>query len=364
MDGTKECRCIPKAPAKAGAFVLVIRRQSLYANFAMATFIERASSILNTAAELSVLEGNADEARILKQAKASLVETGYDNWNGGITYFTLALEVPLKTFSKIGSNREQCEKSILERVNNITRTDSANTITEVIITPVLLEERTDAEVLDEDKKDVVPAFWQRNYFRLFISHSSKVKKGAHGLKEALAPFQIAAFVAHEDIEASLEWQTEIETALRTMDALVAVITPEFPLSKWCDQEVGFALGKGKFVLPLTTQQTPYGFLAKIQALKIKGLKVPEIAMKISDILIKSPASSPRMTETLVESLVTSGSWETSRRVFKLLETVPGLTASQVARFLSAAEENDQVKKALYGDSTLPERIRALIKKNS
>lgn len=64
-------------------------------------------------------------------------------------------------------------------------------------------------------------------FRLFISHISKHKKIATRLKDALDPFAVAGFVAHEDIHPTARWQAEIERGLATMDALVAILTPGF-----------------------------------------------------------------------------------------------------------------------------------------
>jgi hypothetical protein len=71
-----------------------------------------------------------------------------------------------------------------------------------------------------------------------------------------------------------------------------------------------------------------------------------------------------MTETLVESLATSSSWENSRRLMALLDTVPSLTPIQIARLLTATEENIDVKNALMGNSTVPKRIHTLAKRLS
>lgn len=202
--------------------------------------------------------------------------------------------------------------------------------------------------------------WQASYFRLFISHVSSSRKGAHGLKEALTPFQIDAFVAHDDIEPSSEWQIEIEEALKSMDAMVAIIRPGFSSSKWCDQEVGFALGSGKFVLPLTKEDTPHGFLAKIQALKVEGLEIKQIAEKISNLMIKKPLPSARMADVLVEGLVNAHSWETARRITKLLEKVPELSSSQLERLVNATKVNEKLKTTMVGTSTAIERIKKLV----
>ena len=64
-----------------------------------------------------------------------------------------------------------------------------------------------------------PQHWKEtSQFRLFISHISENKHQATRLKECLAPYAISAFVAHEDILPTLEWQPEVERALYFMDA--------------------------------------------------------------------------------------------------------------------------------------------------
>ena len=45
-------------------------------------------------------------------------------------------------------------------------------------------------------------------------------------------------------------EDEIEAALFSMDALVAVVTPGFVESKWADQEIGVAIGGSLLVIPV------------------------------------------------------------------------------------------------------------------
>jgi nucleoside 2-deoxyribosyltransferase len=47
-----------------------------------------------------------------------------------------------------------------------------------------------------------------------------------------------------NIEPTKEWQNEIEAALSTCDALVALLHPGFHVSMWTDQEIGYAMGRG------------------------------------------------------------------------------------------------------------------------
>ena len=64
----------------------------------------------------------------------------------------------------------------------------------------------------------------------------------------------------------------------------------------------------------------------------------------------------RMTEALVERMVTSWSWETSKRTIALLEKTPRLNELQVVKLIQAADSNDHVKGA-FG---VPTRIQQLL----
>jgi hypothetical protein len=92
---------------------------------------------------------------------------------------------------------------------------------------------------DEDR------IWRPGSFRLFVCHTSTHKGRAAKLATALERLSVHAFVAHDTIEPTRTWQDVIETALLTCDALCAFVTPDFIASRWCDQEVGFAVAQRK-----------------------------------------------------------------------------------------------------------------------
>ncbi|MCF2513868.1 toll/interleukin-1 receptor domain-containing protein [Sphingomonas sp. G124] len=143
-----------------------------------------------------------------------------------------------------------------------------------------------------------PENWQdTKLFRLFISHISKDAQKATRLKEALVPFGIDAFVAHEDIHPTLEWQSEIERALRTMDGFIAMLTEGFSQSNWTQQEVGFAFGRGAKVISFKMEdEDPTGFISKQQALPRRGRNADAIAAEIEMILAKDERTSGRLAE--------------------------------------------------------------------
>jgi hypothetical protein len=133
-------------------------------------------------------------------------------------------------------------------------------------------------------------------FRLFISHIAKDKLKATRLKECLAMYGILGFVAHEDIHPTLEWQGEVERALHTMDAFIAVHTPGFKDSNWTQQEVGFALGRGTKIISFRMGEDPTGFISKQQALARKDRRAEEIAKEIDALLSTDARTADRLSE--------------------------------------------------------------------
>ena len=144
--------------------------------------------------------------------------------------------------------------------------------------------------------------WKPGYFRLFISHVSKYKESASNLKNSLAAYGIDCFVAHEDITPSKEWEVEIENGLFTMDALCAIVVPEFNGSLWCDQEVGIALGQHKLVISINKGENPYGFFGKFQALKSKSTSA-DMAAEVWKAISNNDRTKDLYSEKLINLLL-------------------------------------------------------------
>lgn len=141
--------------------------------------------------------------------------------------------------------------------------------------------------ISEHIKIKPPKNWENsNNIKAFISHLSIDKDLAKRLRDELKIFSIDAFVAHEDIKPSEEWQIEINKALQTMDFFISIHTIGFSESYWCQQEVGYAVARNAKIIPIKfdKNQDPVGFIGKIQAL-IRGKKKAQIVAKeIVDIL--------------------------------------------------------------------------------
>ncbi len=117
------------------------------------------------------------------------------------------------------------------------------------------------------------------------------------LRDCLRNCWISGFVAHEDISPTDEWQTEIEKALRTMEAFVVILTPGFHQSVWTQQEIGFAVARRVKIISLKMgNEDPVGFIARHQALPRRGRRAEDIAKEIHDILATDPVKAARLKE--------------------------------------------------------------------
>jgi hypothetical protein len=195
--------------------------------------------------------------------------------------------------------------------------------------------------------------WAEGRFRLFISHIAKQKLSAHELKSAMAFYGVDAFVAHQDIKSGKEWQQVIEAALHSCHALVALLHEGFKESNWCEQEVGFALGRGVPVVPMKIELDPYGFLGSVQAVIPGKRELKDVARELLDIFLGDKRTSEAIVEAIVRRLVESESFEQSNGLAKLLADEPGrVSADQLKRLRQAQKENFQVLSAWDVDGWL------------
>lgn len=183
---------------------------------------------------------------------------------------------------------------------------------------------------------------------MFISHLAAEGGRATQLKTALDGWGLDGFVAHLDIDPGAQWADEISTALGGCDVLVALCTEGFRESAWCDQEVGWALGRGVPVIPVRVDLSPYGLLGSTQAVRWSRSS-PDAAAVAKDILmvlIRDPRMAARAIDAMVGRLERAESFARANALAdKLVELRARLTAAQLQRLERASEENEQVKYA-------------------
>lgn len=199
-------------------------------------------------------------------------------------------------------------------------------------------------------------FWYPDYFRLFLSHISAYKDKTALLSKELNKYAISSFVAHEDIEPTKEWQNEIELALNTMDALVALLTEGFNNSKWTDQEVGIALGRGILVVPIRLGVDPYGFIGKNQGMQGAGKKIEAVAKKIFEILSANELTGHRITAAVTSKFLSSYSYQDAKDNISLLESCKYFSNAILSELQNKYSNNSQIRDS-FG---VPARLKRLI----
>lgn len=192
--------------------------------------------------------------------------------------------------------------------------------------------------------------------RIFISHSSENVDLAMSLKRLLEREGIDVFVAHEDLEPSVEWQEEILNALRVSDVFIPILTPAFRSSHWCDQETGIAVGRDAFIVPLNCGLNPYGFIARYQALRCNNGITSEVANQILDALNRKEEFRSRIINSSVRALQQSRSYAESRMIIRNLRTGRLLKADLNGIF-SAWLNNNQVRDEIRSTEFVKQLLR-------
>ncbi len=197
--------------------------------------------------------------------------------------------------------------------------------------------------------------------RAFISYSSEEKHIGGRLKRHLISFcGYDAFIAHDDILGSQEWEKEILQAIKNTDFFIPLISQQFKTSVYTDQETGCAVSLHKKIIPIKLGTTnPYGFINKYQALQYK--KNPpaqnwqwtfkkdnllELAISIAHIGLHYEPKSiyyKKSLQSLVYALCNSDSFEATNVIIRILSNCNHrLLPAQIKQITDAIKTNSQI----------------------
>lgn len=309
----------------------------------------------STVAELLKEEKLTDAYRIFTGGDVTSFVVDHDNWDGGIDFYGVEITVDVKSFVALrtrGIIEEVCGQ--IATAFNDSMSNTRDSVRGVSLTP------SATTIVDERKISEPSSYWKVGYYKVFISHVSKYKSSASNLKLMLEPYGISAFVAHEDIKPTKEWEVEIEKALFSMNALCAILTPDFSKSSWCDQEVGYAFGRNVLCIPIDKGQLPYGMFGKIQALKSEGKNAQQIAESVFNAIIDNDKSRNEYVHTLMNLILNNKSEELINQLISVLLRINTIEladleylnshVSEVVALIN--KENLAVLNSLFADNNL------------
>ena len=193
---------------------------------------------------------------------------------------------------------------------------------------------------------------------IFLSYSHKSRKLAGELKEGLEYFDFSVFLAHEDIEPSAHWRTEIRKNLRECDVFIPLLTKSFLESDWTDQETGIALALKKKIIPVKVHQNPHGFIDSVQALKWNKDSSYITCWEVTDCLRIDDKFSQNAREGAISAFLSANDFkkEVPYAVSKLLRFRP-FSAVQLHRIIEGSSRNQ----GIYGCWAARTPMETLIK---
>ena len=283
----------------------------------------------STVAELLNEEKHTDAHRIFTGGDVASFVMEHDNWNGGMDFYAVEITVDVKTYVALrnrGIVEEVCGQ--IAAAFNDSLNNTSDSVNSVSLTP------SSTTTFDVRKIAEPSSYWKVGYYKVFISHVSKYKSSASNLKLMLEPYGISAFVAHEDIKPTKEWEVEIEKALFSMNALCAILTPDFNKSNWCDQECGYAFGKNVLTIPIEKGQLPYGMFGKIQAIKSEGKSAQQVAESVFNAIVDNDKSRTEYTHSLLNLILNNKSEELVNQWLLVLLRIKEIERADIEYFHS------------------------------
>jgi hypothetical protein len=101
-------------------------------------------------------------------------------------------------------------------------------------------------------------------YRLFISHSAADGAVVESLQAHAEAIGFSTYLYERESEAGNSLSGKIQSAIRASDAVLALLTDATAASAYVHQEIGYALGLRKLVVPLVDRKLESPPLAMLQ----------------------------------------------------------------------------------------------------
>lgn len=103
-------------------------------------FLADPEPFLGTLARLFAADAAAREVAVLTYAAPEVVETGYDNWDGGTTFHSLFLHVPVSLYPQLEEGLGNIEQGILDKAQVLLGQYTNDRLTQVKVVPAVVED--------------------------------------------------------------------------------------------------------------------------------------------------------------------------------------------------------------------------------
>jgi hypothetical protein len=166
---------------------------------------------------------------------------------------------------------------------------------------------------------------------------------------------VDAFLAHENIEVSNQWRTELLKQLKIAQIFVALISANYFKSPWCVQESGIAAFRKLTIIPLSIDGTiPQGFISDFQSIKIDPAN-PSLSALLPGLANHDVVAT---IDKLIEMFGKSIGYRLAEDNFELLRPfLDRASNKQKTRILTVAAHNEQIYDAGGIHQVLPPIVK-------
>jgi hypothetical protein len=288
-----------------------------------------AESVLRTLSEFFRAQGEDRIHMLLESCSAQIAEDFNDSGWDNSTYYELHIQARPDLYAQFEDSFEKIEKLIDKRLVAISSGKQGHRLIRCrfMLQMAQVEGHPTVNRADQDR------IWTAGAFRVFLSHRSDDRADTATLKNDLSQYGISAFVAHADIQVTREWEDEIMRALLSMQCLVALVTPNFHESFWCNQEIGVALGRGVQVVSVKLEAVPQGFAGSKQGMPGSLSSLDRMAKGIVEVLLRTETTAAPMRVALIEAIVHSSTFVGTQACVRQLMRLKDFTSEDGLSFL-------------------------------
>lgn len=200
----------------------------------------------------------------------------------------------------------------------------------------------------------------------FLSYSHQDRHLAGAIKIALDYYGFDTFLAHEDLQPSVEWQQVILQELKGCVVFLPLLTESFAKSDWTDQETGIAIALRKIIVPMKLGLDPYGFIGRYQAQSFAGaadetsIYLPVIEEACWNI-VKTLASYKKIASEVRDGVIAafgrSGSFREAGKFALRMQSLEPFSDQQLNEILRVSTTNDQISHGFDARSIVNALIR-------
>lgn len=205
----------------------------------------------------------------------------------------------------------------------------------------------------------------------FLSYSHQDRKFAGMIKGLIDDYGFDTFLAHEDLQPSVEWQKVILSKLKECIVFLPLLTESFAESDWTDQETGIAVARRKIIVPMKLSVNPYGFISRYQAQSFTGAidGASIIASAVDEAcwnIVKTLASHKRIASEIRNGVIAafgrSGSFSHAAGLATRVQSLEPFSSQQLNEILRMSIANDQISYGFDARAIINGLIRRSLKR--